>query len=136
MEAVTGVFRTIGAAQSAIDRVHHLGVSRDDINLLTPSASLRTLEKELDTVRTSDTEQPGMGTAMGAVLGGVAGVAAGPLGAAALAIALPGIGSVAAIGLYASGILGAGGGRRGCCRRTRGRELHDRRPAEGRALRL
>jgi len=105
MEPITGVFRTLSTAREAVDRVRILGVPRDRINLLTPGATF----DKIDNAPTEQAEQPGMGTAMGAMLGGVAGVAAGPLGAAALTAVLPGVGSVVAIGLYASGVLGLGG---------------------------
>jgi hypothetical protein len=105
MEPVTGVFRTLSEAREAIDRVRDLGVPRDRINLMTPGGTF----DKIDNAPTEQAEQPGMGTAMGAVLGGVAGIAAGPIGAAALSIMMPGVGSVIAIGMYASAVLGMGG---------------------------
>jgi len=105
MKAVTGVFHSTTEAQRAIQSLKSLGLKHENINLLAPGASLR----ELEAVPTLETEQPGMGKALGAVVGGVSGAAAGPIGAALLSVALPGIGSVVAIGLYAAALLGAGG---------------------------
>src|SRR4030095_2543947 len=97
MEPVTGVFRTLSEAREAIDRVRDLGVPRDRINLMTPGGTF----DKIDNAPTEQAEQPGMGTAMGAVLGGVAGIAAGPIGAAALSIMMPGVGAVRRDGLVA-----------------------------------
>jgi hypothetical protein len=105
MEPITGVFRSLPEARAAVDRIGFLGVKRERMNLLTPGGTF----DKIDNAPQEQAEQPGMGTAMGAVLGGVAGVAAGPLGAAAFAVMMPGVGSVVAIGLYASAILGMGG---------------------------
>ena len=59
---------------------------------------------------TSDTEQPGMGTAMGGAVGGAMGVAGGAtLGAAAASLLVPGVGPVIAGTILGAAILGAGG---------------------------
>lgn len=105
MEPITGVFRSMPEARAALDRLGFLGVTRGRINLLTPGSTF----DKIDAAPQEQAEQPGMGTAMGAVLGGVAGIAAGPLGAAALTVMVPGIGSIVAIGMYASAVLGMGG---------------------------
>jgi hypothetical protein len=105
MKATTGVFRSMTEARAAIDRLRLLGIEEENINLLTPSSSI----DQVEGVPTDEAEQPGMGKAVGAVLGGVAGLAAGPIGASLLSVALPGVGSVVAIGFYAAAILGVGG---------------------------
>jgi hypothetical protein len=61
-------------------------------------------------VPTSDTEQPGMGKAMGGTVGGALGIAGGSsLGAAAASLLVPGVGPVIAGGILGAAILGAGG---------------------------
>src|SRR4029434_2882867 len=60
-----------------------------------------------------ETEQPGMGKAIGAVVGGVTGAALGPIGLAFVSLLVPGVGAVAAAGLYAAALLGVGGAAAG-----------------------
>src|SRR5258705_4300099 len=57
-----------------------------------------------------DTEQPGMGAAMGGTVGGAMGVAGGAsLGAAAASLLVPGVGPVIAGGILGAALLGVGG---------------------------
>jgi hypothetical protein len=71
-------------------------------------------EQVEETVPTSDTEQPGMGKAMGGTVGGAMGVAGGAsLGAAAASLLVPGVGPVLAGGILGAAILGAGGAATG-----------------------
>lgn len=104
MEAITGVFRTRAEAERALQRAHQAGVLNDHITLLTPGSEQK-VEKEIETVPTDATEQPGMGTAIGALAGGGVGITAGSL----LIALVPGLGPVTAIGLLGAGILGAAG---------------------------
>jgi hypothetical protein len=84
-----------------------LGLPNDRIALLTPGM---TDERVESVVPTSDTEQPGMGTAMGGAVGGAMGVAGGAtLGAATASFLVPGVGPVIALGILGAAILGAGG---------------------------
>jgi len=63
-----------------------------------------------DAVETSDTEQEGMGRAMGGAVGAAMGVAGGAsLGAAAASLIVPGVGPVLAAGILAAAVLGVGG---------------------------
>lgn len=107
MESVVGIFRDSQGAQKAAQALRRSGIPSERVNLLTPadregSAALR--------VATSETEQPGMGKAIGGVVGGVAGATAGMgLGTAAATLLVPGIGPVAAVGLAAAALLGLGG---------------------------
>jgi hypothetical protein len=107
METVVGIFPDSQSAQKAAQTLRRSGIPSDRVNLLTPadregSAALR--------VTTSETEQPGMGNAIGGVVGGVAGATAGMgLGAAAATLLVPGLGPVAAVGLAAAALLGLGG---------------------------
>jgi hypothetical protein len=107
METVAGVFRTREEAEKAVQQLHSLGIPNDRIALLTPGMSEENVE---ESVPTSDTEQPGMGTAMGGAVGGAMGVAGGAtLGAAAASLLVPGVGPVIAGTILGAAILGAGG---------------------------
>lgn len=64
----------------------------------------------IEEVPTTETEQPGMGKAIGGVVGGAIGAAGGmSLGAAAASLLVPGVGPVMATGILAAAILGLGG---------------------------
>ena len=104
MEAVTGVFATRSAAERALQDVHNTGIPSDKVTVLTPGTEGQ-VEKEMQSVPTDATEQPGMGTAMGALLGGGVGLTAG----SALVALVPGVGPITAIGLLGAGVLGAAG---------------------------
>lgn len=104
MEAVTGVFATCAAAESALQKVHSAGVPLDKLTLLTPG-SANQVAKEAEAVPVDAAEQPGMGTAVGALLGGGVGFTAGSV----LMAVVPGVGPVTALGLLGAGILGAAG---------------------------
>jgi len=111
METVTGVFQLRTQAEEAIQLLSSLGIPRDLIGLLTPDMSERQVETS---VRTTDSEAPGMGAAMGGAVGAALGVAGGAsLGAAAASVLIPGVGPVLAVGLIAAAILGAGGAATG-----------------------
>jgi hypothetical protein len=107
METVTGVFRSRSEAEEAVRQIHAAGIPNDRIALLTPGMSDERVETA---VPTADSEQPGMGQAMGGTVGGAMGVAGGAtLGAAAASLLVPGVGPVIAGGLLGAAILGAGG---------------------------
>src|ERR1051325_45418 len=100
METVTGVFQSREQAERAIQQIHAAGIRNDRIALLTPQTDRKTAERAIPT---SDSEQPGMGKAMGGTVGGAMGVAGGAtLGAAAASVLIPGVGPV-----LAGAILGA-----------------------------
>lgn len=106
MRTVAGIFRTRGEAEKAVQQLHSLGIANDRIALLTP----HTGEQIEEAVATSDTEQPGMGSAMGGTVGGAMGAAGGAtLGAAAASLLVPGVGPVIAGTILGAAILGAGG---------------------------
>jgi hypothetical protein len=109
MKAVTGVFNSSSEGRHAILKLRALGISDENLNFLTPSDAARELTK----VPTLETEQPGMGKAIGAVVGGVTGAALGPIGLAFVSLLVPGVGAVAAAGLYAAALLGVGGAAAG-----------------------
>jgi len=104
MEAITGVFETRTAAERAYEQLHKAGIPADKITLLTPGSADQ-VSKELKEVPTESTEQPGMGSAIGALLGGGVGIS----GAAILMALVPGVGPITALGLLGEGILGAAG---------------------------
>jgi hypothetical protein len=107
METVTGVFQSRAEAERAVAEIRRRGIANDRIAFLTPGMDQEAVE---DAVPTSDTEQPGMGKAMGGTVGGAMGVAGGAsLGAAAASLLVPGVGPVLAGGILGAAILGAGG---------------------------
>jgi hypothetical protein len=105
MQTVVGIFTSRKGVERAIERVRSLGIPQDHINCLLPGAS----EAQLETVPTTDAEQPGMGKVLGGVVGGVTGASHGLLGAAVVSTLVPGVGPVMAIGLAAAALLGVGG---------------------------
>jgi hypothetical protein len=111
METVAGIFQSRVEAEEAIRQLHLLGIPNDRIALLTPGMNDERVES---VVPTSDTEQPGMGSAMGGAVGGAIGVAGGAtLGAAAASLLVPGVGPVIALGVLGAAILGAAGAATG-----------------------
>jgi hypothetical protein len=105
MITVAGIFTSRAGVERAIERLRALGIPQEHINGLFPGASA----SELDTVTTTDAEQPGMGKVLGAVVGGVHGAFGGLAGAAVATAVVPGIGPVMVIGLAAAALLGLGG---------------------------
>jgi hypothetical protein len=107
METVAGIFQSRAAAEKAVQQLHSQGIPNDRIALLTPEMDNEEVEKA---VPTADSEQPGMGKALGGTVGGAMGVAGGAsLGAAAASLLVPGVGPVIAGGILGAAILGAGG---------------------------
>ena len=106
MKTVVGILTSRSDAELAVERLRKLGIAPENINLLAPGASRGKLEE----IPTTETEQPGMGSAMGGVVGGALGAAGGMgVGAAVATLLVPGAGAVLAIGLAAAALLGAGG---------------------------
>lgn len=107
METVAGIFQSRAQAEDAVQQLHSLGIPNDRIALLTPGMSAEQVESA---VPTADSEQPGMGQAMGGTVGGAMGVAGGAsLGVAVASLLVPGVGPVIAGGILGAAILGAGG---------------------------
>jgi hypothetical protein len=105
MKVVAGVFRFYQAARDVAGALMRAGFSQDHVNLLYPGSS----KEEIHAVPTSDSEQPGVGGAIGGVVGGALGVAGGfELGVAATAL-IPGVGPIIALGIAGAALLGAGG---------------------------
>jgi hypothetical protein len=103
MAAVVGVFKARADAEHAVVELKGIGVTSDQVNLLTPEAG----ERELAAVPQSQGEQPGMVKTLGALTGGALGAGVGEMVATML---LPGAGFVIALGLAGGALLGAIGG--------------------------
>lgn len=111
MRTVAGIFNSYEAARRAVDNLRSIGIAEDRINLLAPGASGDDLEAA---VPTTETEQPGMGKALGGWAGGALGVAGGMhIGAAAASLFVPGVGPVIAAGIIGAALLGVGGAAAG-----------------------
>lgn len=113
MTPVVGVFRTRTDAERCYQELIAAEIAKSRVHLVTPEVS----KQELDSIPTVDTEEPGIGKALGAVIGGAVGMAGGFEVAEALMALLPGIGAVVAIGLSSAALLTAlgalGGGKLG-----------------------
>lgn len=104
MKTDVGVFPTLTDAQRAADHLRSAGIPR--VSVLAPGDPPGTAAR----VRTSDTEQQGIGKAIVEMVGGAIGVAGGmELGTAIASAFLPGVGPVLALGLAGAAVLGAGG---------------------------
>jgi len=111
MDTVAGVFYSRGAAERAVEGFRSAGFAADRIAFLTPGLTDTAVE---GAVPTSESEQPGMGSAMGGTVGGALGVAGGAsLGAAAASLLIPGVGPVIAGGIIGAALLGIGGAASG-----------------------
>ena len=107
MNTVAGIFKTRSDAERAIENLRGIGLPDENLNLLAPGMSDNQVEAS---VPTSDTEQPGMGNALGGLVGGAMGAAGGmTLGAAAASLLVPGVGPIMAAGIIGAALFGAGG---------------------------
>lgn len=110
MSTVAGIFNSSADAESAVEALRMAGIDEERVSLLTPGTS----DSQLDDVPTTETEQEGMGKAVGGVVGGALGIAGGgALSAAAASLLIPGVGPVLAAGLVGAALLGAGGAATG-----------------------
>lgn len=111
MEVVTGVFEARDDAERAVNQLRKIGVAQEKIGLIAPGSQPDTIERG---VPVTDTEEPGMGRAMGAAVGGAMGAAGGAtLGLAAASLAIPGVGPVIAFGMIGAALLGTLGAAAG-----------------------
>ena len=111
MEVVTGVFQSRADAERAVNELRALGVATEKIGLITPDERTEGVDRG---VPVTDTEEPGMGRAMGAAVGGAMGAAGGAtLGLAVATLAVPGVGPVLAFGMIGAALLGAFGAAAG-----------------------
>jgi hypothetical protein len=111
MKTVTGIFTSRADAEQAVERLRTIALPDKYISLLAPGTS----QEELDAaVPTTETEQPGMGSALGGTVGGALGVAGGMhLGAAVASLFIPGVGPIFAAGILGAALLGIGGAAAG-----------------------
>ncbi len=98
MQAVVGIFESLESARSGGREVAQ-SVPAARLRLVTPGAT----SGEIDTLPIDDTEQPGMGAAVGGVLGGV-------VGAGLASLLAPPVGAAALASIAGGALLGAGGG--------------------------
>jgi hypothetical protein len=111
MITVAGIFNSYVDASRAVENLRSAGIGEDRINLLAPGTQLEQLEKD---VPTTETEQPGMGKALGGAVGGALGVAGGlHMGAAVASLFVPGVGPILAAGIAGAALLGLGGAATG-----------------------
>ena len=111
MEVVSGVFQSRADAERAVNELRGLGVAAEKIGLMTPDSRPDGVERG---VPVTDTEEPGMGRAMGAAVGGAMGAAGGAtLGLAVATLAIPGVGPVLAFGMIGAALLGTFGAAAG-----------------------
>lgn len=110
MQPVVGIFKSRLDASRAVEAVQELGVTPEKINILTPGST----DREVASVAVSETEQPGMGAAIGTLVGGSVGAAGGfGAGAALASMLVPGVGPILAGGLLGMSLLGLGGAATG-----------------------
>ena len=107
MESIVGIFNSLADAKRAAAMLRTFGISENRITVLSP----HTRETEIEAqIPTTDTEQPGMGQALGGTVGAALGAAGGATaGAAAASLLVPGVGPVIALGILGAALLGAGG---------------------------
>lgn len=111
MSTVAGIFPSRAEAERAASDLRSNGIASKSINLLTPGTSEQEIERS---VPTADSEQPGMGGALGGTVGGALGAAGGMgIGAAVASLFVPGVGPVLAAGILGAALLGAGGAAAG-----------------------
>ena len=111
MESIVGIFNSFADAQRASAMLRSLGIPDNHLAVLSPQTSDSEVEAGIPT---TDTEQPGVGAALGGTIGAALGVAGGlEAGAVAASLLVPGVGPVLALGILGAAILGAGGGAAG-----------------------
>lgn len=111
MESIVGIFNSLADAERGAAMLRSMGIAEDRMTVLSPHGTGDQIEEQ---VTTSDTEQPGMGSALGGTVGAALGAAGGATaGAAAASLLIPGVGPVLAIGLIGAALLGAGGAAAG-----------------------
>ena len=102
MKTVTGIFPSTSAAERAAGRLAEIGVPRPRIRQLTPGTPERQIHS---IVPIAETEQPGMGKAIGAVVGFVVGAMIGLVAFGALRGGA--ISAAVLLGAAALGVCGA-----------------------------
>ncbi|HEY0365887.1 MAG TPA: hypothetical protein VGC73_05390, partial [Pyrinomonadaceae bacterium] len=109
--AITGVFKSQDQAENAADQLRSLGIPEKRIGIVRPGSAPERLEAG---VPVTDTEDSGMGRAMGATVGGAMGAAGGATaGLAVASLFVPGIGPLLAFGMVGAALLGTVGAAAG-----------------------
>lgn len=104
MQVVTGVFSSRNEAENAINQLRGLDIPEARIGIVRPGSDTERLEAG---VPVTDTEEPGMGRAMGAAVGGGIGAAGGATaGLAVASLIVPGVGPLVAFGMVGAALLG------------------------------
>src|SRR5438128_11153327 len=107
MESIVGIFNSLTDARRGAELLESLGILGKRITVLAPHTSETDVEGH---VLTSETEQPGLGSALGDTVGGAIGVAGGvSAGGPAAGILVPGVGPVRGLGLLGPALFGIGG---------------------------
>jgi hypothetical protein len=110
MKTVAAIFNSRADAERALEALRGMGLEEKGLNLLTPGTTAAEADAE---VPTTETEQPGMGKAVGTWAGGALGVAGGLHIGTVIASFIPGVGPVLAAGMIGAALLGAGGAAAG-----------------------
>jgi len=111
MQAITGLFKSNDQAENAVEQLRSLGIPENRIGIVRPGSDADRLESG---VPVTDTEEPGMGRAMGAAVGGAMGAAGGATaGLAVASLVVPGIGPLLAFGMVGAALLGTVGAAAG-----------------------
>lgn len=111
MQSIVGIFNSLADANRAAAILKSMGIEEGRVTVLSP----HTPETEIEAkVSTSESEQPGMGSAVGGTVGAALGVAGGASAGAAMAtLLIPGVGPVLALGLLGAALFGTGGAAAG-----------------------
>jgi hypothetical protein len=111
MLSIVGIFNSLADAKRAAAILKSMGIEEKRVTVLSP----HTPETEIEAkVSTSESEQPGMGSAVGGTVGAALGVAGGASAGAAMAtLLIPGVGPVLALGLLGAALFGTGGAAAG-----------------------
>src|SRR5258708_9738072 len=88
MESIVGIFNSLADARRAAAMLRTFGITEDRITVLSPHTPQTEIEARIPA---TDTEQPGMGQALGGTVGGALGVAGGATAGAAASLLVPGV---------------------------------------------
>jgi hypothetical protein len=106
VQTLVGIFSSPRAAEEAAKGILAVGVPAEQLTFL----CCQPPEEKIESIPTTDAEQPGMGKALSTYLGGVIGAGVGlGVGSAVASLVLPGVGPVLAVGFGAAAALGVGG---------------------------
>jgi len=104
VEAIVGICHSHRQAEQAVSLLRAAGLR--DLTLLTPGETRHQIESE---VKSEDMEGRGVGEAIAGVVGGAVGMAGGSQLGTAVALLIPGVGSILGFGLLGAVLIGLGG---------------------------